>query len=64
MVEQVIAYNCLVVNTCSGNLVKGFKTQAQKAAKVTGCLNDLAWRIKYMRKEQKKKNNIKKYALL
>jgi hypothetical protein len=29
------------------------KTQAQKVTRVAGCLNDLAWRNKYMRMEKK-----------
>jgi hypothetical protein len=36
--------------TSSGNLVK-----AQRAARVAGCLNDLVWRNKCMRKETKAK---------
>ena len=54
MVEQVMKFNYLGVNIISsGNLVKGIKTQAQKAARVAGYLNDLVWRNKYMRKEIK-----------
>ena len=49
-------FNHLGVNiTSSGNLAKGIKTQAQKAARVAGCLNDLVWRNKYTRKETKSK---------
>ena len=44
VVEQVMKFNYLDVNiTCSGNLVKEIKTQAKKAARVAGCLNDLVW---------------------
>ena len=47
-------FNYLGVNiTCSRNLVKEIKTQAQKAARMTGCLNDLVWRNRYIRKETK-----------
>ena len=46
MVEQVMEFNYLGVNiTSSGNLLKEIKTQAQKAARVAGCWNDL-WRNK------------------
>jgi hypothetical protein len=49
-------FNALSVHiTSSGNLVKEIKTQAQKAARVVGCLNDLIWRSKYIRKERKSK---------
>ena len=49
MVEQVLQFNKLGVNiTSSGNLVIEIKTQAQKAARVADCLNDLVWRNKYM----------------
>ena len=49
MVEQVMELNYLGVNiTCSGNLVIEIKTQAQKAGRVAGCLNDLVWRNKYI----------------
>ena len=41
--------------TGSGNLIKEIKTQAEKAARVAGCLNDLVWRNKYVRKETKSK---------
>ena len=52
MEEQVLDLNYLDVNIASsGNLVKEIKSQAKKSARVTGCLNDLAWRNKYMRKE-------------
>ena len=53
MVEQVMEFNYLGVNiTSSGNLVKEIKTQAQKAARVAGCLHDLVWRKnKYKKKE-------------
>ena len=54
MVEQVMEFNYLGANS-SGNLVKGIKTQVQKAARVASCLNDLVWRNKYMRKETKPK---------
>ena len=54
MVEQVMEFNYLGANS-SGNLVKGIKTQVQKAARVASCLNDLVWRNKYMRKETKSK---------
>ena len=48
MAEQVMEYNYLGVNiTTLGNLVEKNKTQAQKLARVTGCLNDLVWRNKY-----------------
>ena len=54
MVEQVMEFNYLDVNIVSlGNLAKEIKTQAQKAAGVTGCLNNLLWRNKYMMKETK-----------
>ena len=36
-------------------LVKENNAQDQKAARVPGCLNDLVWRNKYMRKETKSK---------
>ena len=56
VVEQVMEFNYLGVKiTSSGNLVKGIKTQAQKAARVAGCLNHLVWRNKHMRKETKSK---------
>ena len=56
MVEKVMEFNNLGVNiTISGNLVRGIKIQAQEAARVAGCLNDLIWRNKYMRKETKSK---------
>ena len=52
MAEQVVELNYFDVNiTSSGNLITDIKTQAQKAARVDGCLNDLVWRNKYMRKE-------------
>ena len=52
---QVIKLNYLGVNITSfANLVKEIKTQAQKAARVIGWLNDFVWRNKYMRKENKK----------
>ena len=39
---EVMQLNYLVVNmTSSGNLVKEIITQAQKAARVAGCLDDL-----------------------
>ena len=40
---------------CLGNLIKEIKTQAQKAARGGGCLNDLVWGNKYVRKETKSK---------
>ena len=40
---------------CSGNLVKKFKTETQQSGRVTGWLNDLVWRNKYMRNETKSK---------
>ena len=56
MVEQVMEFNYLDINiTNSGSLIKEMKTQAQKAARVAGCLNYLVWRNKYMRKETKSK---------
>ena len=49
MVEKAMEFNYLDVNfTSLENLVNAIKTQAQKAARVTGCLNDLVWRNKYM----------------
>ena len=43
MTEQVMEFNNLGVNiTSSGNLVKYIKTQAQKSARVAGCLNNFA----------------------
>ena len=43
IVEQVMEFNYLSINIASsGNLVKEIKTQAQKAAKVAGCLNDFS----------------------
>jgi hypothetical protein len=54
MTEQVVEFNYLGINiTSSGNLVKEIKPQAQKAARVAGCLSDLVLRNKYMRKETK-----------
>ena len=54
MVEQVMEFNYLGVSiTSSGNMAKEIKTQAQRAARVAGCLNDLVWRNKYMRNEVK-----------
>jgi hypothetical protein len=48
-------FNYLDVNiTSSENLVKKSK-QAQKVERVAGCLNDIVWRNKYMRKETKSK---------
>ena len=44
VVEQDMEFNYLNVNTTSsGNLVKVIKTQAQKAAKMVDCLDDLVW---------------------
>ena len=55
MVEQEMGFNYLGVNnTSSGNLVKEIKVQAQKAARVVGCLNDLVRKRKYTRKKQNK----------
>ena len=55
--EQVMEFNYLGVNiTSSRNLVNEIKTQAQKVARVAGCLNDLVWRNKYMKKKERKKN--------
>ena len=52
MVEQFMKFNYLGVNiVSSGNLAKGIKTQAQKAARVADCLNNLVWRNKCIRKE-------------
>ena len=52
MEGQIIEFNYLSVNiTSSGNLVKEIKIQAQKPARVAGCLNDLALRNKYVKKE-------------
>ena len=57
MVEQVMEFNYLDLNiTSSGNLVKENKSQAQKAIRVTGCLNDLVRRNKYMRNKIKINN--------
>ena len=54
MVEEVMEFNYLDVNiTSSANLLKEIKTQAQKAVRVAGSLNDLVWRNKYTRKETK-----------
>jgi hypothetical protein len=56
MVGQVTEYNYLDVNIkSSGNLVKEIKTQAQIAAIVAGCFDDLVWTNKYMKKETKSK---------
>jgi hypothetical protein len=54
MVKQVLEFTYMGTDIASSeNLVKKIKTQAQKAARVTGCLNDLIWRNKHMRKETK-----------
>ena len=54
MVEQVMEFNYLGVKiTWSDNIVKEIKTQAQKAAGMTACLND--WGSKYLRKDTKSK---------
>ena len=54
MVEQVMGFKYLGLNIpSSGNLAKEIKTQAQKAARVAGCLNYHVWRNKYMRTETK-----------
>ena len=61
MVEQVMEFNYLGVNiTSSRNLVKAIKTQA---VRVAGCLNDLVWRNKYMRKETKLKYTRSNYDM-
>ena len=42
LLEQVMEFNYLGVNiTISGNLAKEIITQAQKAARMVGCLKDL-----------------------
>jgi hypothetical protein len=47
-------FNYLGVNiTSPRNLVREIKTQARKAARVAGCLNDLFRRNKYMTEETK-----------
>ena len=52
MIEQVMEFMYLGVNIASsGNLIRDIKIQAQKAARVAGCLNALVWRNKYMRNE-------------
>jgi hypothetical protein len=54
VIEQVKEFNYLGINIASsGNRGKEIETQAQKAARVAGCLNYLVWRNKYMRKETK-----------
>ena len=46
-------FNYLGVNiTSSGNLAKEIKTQTRKAATVAGCVKDLIWRNKHVRKER------------
>ena len=56
-VEHVMDFNYLGVNiNSSENLLKEMKTQAQKAAGVAGCLNDLVCRNKYTRKAIKIKH--------
>jgi len=56
MVELVMEFNYLCINiTSSENLAKEIKTQAQKATRVAGCLNDLAWRNKYRYMMEEKK---------
>ena len=57
MVEKIMEFKYLgVIITSSGDLVREVKTQAQQAARVTGSLNDLVWRNKYIRKETKSKH--------
>ena len=52
IVEPVMEFKYLGVNiNCSGNLLKEIKTQAQKGARVAGCLIDLVRRNKYNKKE-------------
>ena len=61
MVEQVKEFNYFGVKiVSSGNVATEIKTQVQKAARVTGCLNELVWKNKYMRKETKSDMDKKK----
>ena len=60
MIEKVMEFNYLGVKiTSSGNLVKEIKTQAQKAARVAGCLNDFVWRNKYIIKGEMYKATVR-----
>jgi hypothetical protein len=56
MVEKIMELNCIGVNITNPEiLVKEIETQALRAERVAGCLNDLAWRNKYMSKETNQK---------
>ena len=54
ILEQVAKFNYLGVEISSnGNLREVVKTQVTKGARISGCLNNLIWRNRYMSAESK-----------